>query len=141
LFWESKKLEPIRFLEGNNFIYGVVLKREDVLTYLDSVLNFMNFNSKEKTDFITYWGPRLVQKDYSFVQFQIQDDCNQFAKYEIYPTPDNLNRLFILFYCFDNKQEFHANLTKEIKKQEFKSFSRSGFNLLEWGGIEIGKIK
>jgi hypothetical protein len=89
-------------------------------------------NDREKTDFITYWAPRMIQNEFNFVQFLVQDQANQFANYEISPQPTSFNRIYLVFSGFET-------MSKDLvlQKQEIKPFSRSGFDILEWGGIEF----
>ena len=134
LFWDSEQKE-IHILKSENNLNGAILAKENVVTYLDSVLSEVGFNSQEKTDFITYWGPRLVQTEFCFVQFQTQHECLQFADYEISPKPANFNRFYILFSGFEY---FPTNFS--VTSQKLTPFKRYGFNLLEWGGVEIDQI-
>ncbi len=131
LFWDSEQ-KDINISKSENNLSGAILRKENVVTYLDSVLSEVGFNSQEKTDFITYWGPRLVQTEFCFVQFQTQHECSQFAEYEISPKPDNFNRLYILFSGFEY---FPTNFS--VTSQKLLPFKRQDFNLLEWGGVEV----
>lgn len=136
LFWDSKQEDIQYLIEQDHHAayrpYGEVVKRENVVPYLDSVLTYLGFNDTEKTDFITYWGPRLIKKEYAFIQFQTQDECNEYAQYEISPKPDHFNRLFLFF---DHLDKVPWNV--DFVKQDLKPFSRSGFHMLEWGGSEL----
>lgn len=131
LFWDSEQ-KDIHISKSENNLFGAILANENVVSYLDSILSKVGFNSQEKTDFITYWGPRLVQTEFCFIQFQTQQECSQFADYEIAPKPDNFNRFYILFSGFEY---FPTNFS--VTSQKLTPFNRDGFNLLEWGGVEV----
>lgn len=132
LFWESLKENPafIRTAEGQ--LPGIVLEKTQILPYLDSILTAVGLNANEKTDFITYWGPRLVGKEYAFLQFQTGEECDQFATYGITPQPEHFNRLYLLFCLYED-------FPKELKPipRKLKVFERTGFHLVEWGGLEM----
>ncbi|MCE3297018.1 MAG: hypothetical protein K0R65_2732 [Crocinitomicaceae bacterium] len=130
LFWEASHSPEFAFDQLNGKISGKILAQENVLSYLDSVLSHMNFNSREKTDFITYWGPRLTENKYSLVQFVVQDQCARFAEYGISPQPDVFNRFYMVYAGFDRYPGFI-----EIVPQVLPPFERKGFELLEWGGV------
>lgn len=132
LFWDAKQNNNSKFESKLDVFQASILNKKEVLPFLDSILTHLKLNQKEKTDFITYWGPRLVQKEYCFVQFQVNEVCNQFAQYEISPKPDHFNRLYLLFSNLDIVPE---NL--KTQKQNLEPFLRDGFTLIEWGGIEL----
>ena len=67
-----------------------------------------------------------------FMQFQLQEDCKQFADYAIEPKPDHFNRLYLLFTGFDTEPD-----DLQTAPQELKPFVRTGFHVLEWGGSEL----
>mgnify|MGYP006147495675 CR=1 FL=1 len=110
---------------------GQIISKNEIVDFLDSTLSSLNLNPQEKTDFITYWGPRLVQKEYCLLQFLTQNDCAKFAEYEISPSPNHFNRLYLMFSNFES---YPTNF--KVKNQELTPFKRDGFNILEWGGVE-----
>jgi hypothetical protein len=132
LFWEAMQNKNPDLIRKNQLLEGEIVEKNHVISFLDSTLSSMNFNSKEKADFITYWGPRLIQHNYNFIRFVVQEDANQFAHYEINPKPSSFNRFYILFTGFE---EFPAELKSFT--QNLKPFFRSGFDILEWGGMEL----
>ncbi len=130
LFWEASHQPDFAFEHQEGKLAGKILAREAVLPYLDSVLTYMNFNAREKTDFITYWGPRLAENNYSLVQFVVQDQCQRFGEYEINPQPEHFNRFYIIYSAFDRYPGF-----LQLLPQELRPFERGGFELFEWGGV------
>lgn len=132
LFWESELPKDWSLLTKQQTLLGAFIARERVITYLDSTLTLMGLNSKEKTDFITHWGPQLVRKPFCFVQFLVQEDCEQFASYQIEPKPDYFNRLYMVFDLFTT-----IPTDLPIQKQVLAPFERSGFYMIEWGGFNI----
>jgi len=102
---------------------------------LEKQLTELGFNDKEKTDFITFWGPQLQKYEQVVVQFILNDSCNEFALVEIEPKPQQLNRVYIVWSPVDPEKP-HL-----LKPQVLKRLNRDGFDVLEWGGIELTKIK
>ncbi|MES2587520.1 MAG: hypothetical protein V4622_00990 [Bacteroidota bacterium] len=132
LFWDSKQ-KGVKFMKNENgILFGEVLAKEDVISYLDSTLSAVGFNSREKTDFITYWGPKLTQNNYVFMQFMTQNECKEFADYTILPKPDHFNRFYMLFTGYE---KLPGKL--ELVPNDFVPFKRDGFHVLEWGGSEV----
>jgi hypothetical protein len=139
LFWESEQ-ENVYFMRENFKqdkieIDASIVSKSKVVSFLDSTLTVLGFNSQEKTDFITYWGPRMQKSNFYLIQFMQNNECEQIASYEINPKPDHLNRLYMLFM---------GNETNEFpysaRQQKLKPLERNGFYMVDWGGIELKNI-
>lgn len=136
LFWESKQ-KNINFnissiKQNNNEIRGAIVSKANIVSYLDSTLTALGFNFKEKTDFITFWAPQMQKKNYYLIQFAQNSQCDKFANYKINPTPNHLNRIYMLFA--GNNGPFFPF---EVVPQQLEPLKRSGFYFVDWGGIEI----
>lgn len=136
LFWESQQ-ENVYF-KGELFkkdkieINASMVSKSKVVSFLDSNLTVLGFNSQEKTDFITYWGPRMQKSNFYLIQFLQNDECEQFASYQIDPKPDHLNRFYMLFMGNEtNDFPYFAS------PQKLKPLERNGFYMVDWGGIEL----
>ncbi len=136
LFWESQQ-ENVYF-KGEIFkqdkieINASMVSKSQVVPFLDSTLTVLGFNSQEKTDFITYWGPRMQNANFYMIQFLQNNECEQFANYEITPKPDHLNRFYMLFMENEtNEFPYFAN------PQKLKPLERNGFYMVDWGGIQL----
>ena len=66
LFWEGEN-STADYSDCGEGSY--LIKTDTVISHLESMLTSMNLNPREKTDFITFWGPKLVQKEYAIVKF------------------------------------------------------------------------
>lgn len=128
LFWDAKT----RFNRSSNFTEGYLVDQSNVVTFLEEQLTKIGLNNVEKTDFITYWGPRLIGKERVFIQFIWGTSADQFGKLDITPEPDHVNRLYIVWSGIDA-----ATTIKTPSPQLLPTFDRSGFDVLEWGGTEI----
>ena len=128
LFWEMDA--PAGLLQSAP---GYLVKRSEVTAFLEEHLSHMGFTDREKADFITYWGPLMPQHPLMEVEFRVNSECDAFAKLEIEPVPDHVNRVYILWRPVDMDQPYPAYIP-----QELPVLDRSGFDVLEWGGIQLG---
>lgn len=132
LFWEAQVPKGFQFINWYGVYPGALLKRDSVLSYLETSLAALGLNEREATDFITFWGPRMVQQDYAFVQFWIDADYNRVAELEVNPKPDNLRRIYMLYTNFASYPE-----KLHVRPQEFEAFKRDGLTVVEWGGSSV----
>lgn len=129
LFWDaSLSVESLKLdWQSADQIQGT-----QVIDYLTNQLNHLGMNDKEKTDFITYWGPRMQQMKYIRALW-IQDEAiNSIASLDVSPS-FHQNRIYLIFQETDQPIE----QTLELKLNPLKRMNRSGNYLVEWGGIEI----
>ncbi len=124
LFWDGINNENF---EASDFETGFVVKKEETLQFLDSTLTKLGLNDYERNDFITFWMPLMKQNDYNFVHFMINEECDQVAILDVNPKPDSELRVYILYAKTDASQK--------VKPQILKTTKRTGFTLVEWGGI------
>lgn len=128
LFWESKQeFKHDDFDLSRGFIVG----KDETVQFLEEKLTAFGLNSKEKADFITFWGPELIQNSNNFIHFIFNEECDQFAELSISPKPENVFRIYILF------SEVKDTEFIEILPQEIPQLTRNGFTIIEWGGSEI----
>lgn len=129
LFWEAE----MEIDQSDWMTEGKIVGRDELLEYLESVVEKMRFTSKEKADFITFWAPQLLRYDQTFVRFVFNEECDQFAELDISPTPDEVIRLYILWTPV-NLQSAPENVAPQ---QVPETKVREGFAVVEWGGIEL----
>jgi len=138
LFWEGEhEKQDFEFSKGsiNNRVLenSYQIKTDTVVSFLEHQLNAIGLNSVEKTDFITYWGPRLVEKDYALIQFFFDEDYSRrIAELEVDPKPTASLRMYMMFSGAD---DYHFEV--KTKAMERPSFKRTGFTLVEWGGTSV----
>jgi hypothetical protein len=123
LFWEVG--QP-NHLSTADLSEGFIVKGENSISFLESKLNAAGFTSKEKADFITFWGPRIQKNELNFVRFEFNEVCDKFATLNVNPNPDTMYRLYIFFSPIDE--------LFEVKEQMIPKMNRDGFTVLEWGG-------
>jgi len=132
LFWEAQQTFSINDLD---FTKGFAVHKENTIAFLEEKLSIFGLTSKEQADFITYWGPRMMNNDANFVQFMFNENCNNFAELEITPKPNQVHRIYILF------SDFEAQNISQVEPQEIPSMKREGFTVVEWGGVELKGLR
>ena len=130
---ETGKEYSYLFWEGtNNFDYdmskGFVVKGEDTAEFLQDKLSQMGLTPKEYNEFIVYWLPKMQNNAYNLITFQGKDYADN-AKLAIFPEPDSILRVFMVYTALDHPIE--------IEEPEIENFERKGFTVIEWGGAEI----
>lgn len=131
LFWEA--VSNLNFLGQPEGLHGYYIKTDTTIQFLEKVLAQMGLNSTEKTDFITYWGPRLIKHSYAAIQFFVDDayDTNV-AKLEVNPKPDSQRRIYMVFRGSEINIKPNYFIPPIIIP-----FEREGLTLVEWGGSEL----
>lgn len=124
LFWEGIPKTPIDY----DLSTGFVVKGKDTVAFLQDTLSRMGLTPKEYNEFIVYWYPKMKDNKYNLIHFADKQYTDT-APLTIIPKPDSMLRVFMVFKPLDR--------AVEVKPQEIKSFSRTGFLVIEWGGIEL----
>ena len=126
LFWES--VEKWNANDENSS--GFVIDGKNVTAFLEEKLTEAGLNSREKTDFITYWAPRIIGNDRVFINFIFNETCDRHATLDISPKPDNIYRIYMRWCAVP--ASFVTTSEQEIEKA-----NREGFTVIEWGGQEL----
>ena len=122
LFWEAVSYNPQETNEG------FIVTKENAEEFLEEKLQILGLNEKEKTDFITFWLPKLLSNKLSLCSFQTK---KFFENYElnVTPKPDSMIRVFLTIKKLD--------APINIKEQKLVSVERKGFTVIEWGGSDL----
>jgi hypothetical protein len=122
LYWEGtgKGIYP-------EITSGTIVKTSDAISTIRTQLYKQGLNSKEITDFLSYWSPKLPNTPYIRLTWFDTKQMNQLAPLFISPIPQTLIRVFL---DFQGLNEPYA-----LTKQTFITPSRSGFTVVEWGGL------
>lgn len=123
IFWEG-----LSTITPRDFSRGFVVPGKDSVRFLQSALSKMGLTPKEYNEFIVYWYPKLKANAYNFIYFA-GDEYTEKAKLTIFPEPDSLLRIYMLYKPLDHPMY--------VQPQELHSFERKGFTVVEWGGSEI----
>ena len=104
------------------------MKGSDIREFLYGKLTELGLNTKERSDFITFWYPRLQNYPYLQITFAGKE-YTETAQLEIIPCPDSFLRVFMIAQPLEYK--------KIIPPQNIQKFERRGFIVVEWGGAII----
>lgn len=129
LFWEG---QSDHLAQLQDFSEGFIIEKENVIAFLEEQLMQIGFNDQERTDFITFWGPRMTQSDRGIARFLVNDAYDQLvAGLTVSPKPDHQYRLYLLWTPID------ASYNEPIQPQQLSRLERGGLTIVEWGGSEI----
>ncbi len=133
LFWEAAMN---RDRSSVDLSQGFIVKQQNTIAFLEEQLNAFGFNAHERTDFITYWGPRLASEKRAFIQFIWGDAADQFGELNITPQPDHVNRVYMQWKSLKDGETI-----PQPTPQIIPILDRSGFDVLEWGGVELSDFE
>ncbi|MBI2612071.1 hypothetical protein HYW54_05025 [Candidatus Gottesmanbacteria bacterium] len=110
---------------------GWVIERSKIKDQISKILLRLGLNEKERTDFLSYWEPKLTKKPYYFVTLVSKDELNRKETLLFSQKPDTLIRVRMIFEGLDGPAQVSPLLLPETPK-------RSGFTVVDWGGGEVG---
>jgi hypothetical protein len=111
---------------------GWIIRRDEVITFLDSKLTEVGLTQKEKDDMEEYWVPKMLShpEPYFRISFLTTPQMNEIVPMMINPVPDSVYRIFLDFLPLDDPGDMAT-----IKPQVLPRVVRNGFTLVEWGGL------
>jgi hypothetical protein len=126
LYWSGNVQADYPPVQG-----GWIVSRDHVKSFLEEKLTSIGFNKKEKNDFLEYWVPEMLQKNFNVfrISFIATEQMNSFIPMTITPKPDSVYRLFMDWEPLSN---FPSIIPKA---QVLPSIQRDGFTVVEWGGV------
>ena len=122
LFWEG--ITDAEY----DFSRGFCVPGEDTAEFLRSSLEKLGLSPREYNEFIVYWLPRMEGNAYNLIAFQ-SDDYTDHARLTISPEPESILRVFMAWQPLQEPVE--------IEPQDLPSFTRTGFTVVEWGGVQV----
>lgn len=140
LFWDAHSYSGMSHQYREGQLVGFGLKGAEVTSFLEKQLTSFGFNPREKTDFITYWAPRMAVHKYVVVNFLVDDAYSQISTLQITPPPDEIRRVFMLFSPVENEADF-SNMKLQTPEYDGSELKRNGFTIVEWGGSELPILK
>ena len=121
IFWESTDNTEYDWSQG------YVVKGCESEAFLLKILPEIGLNTKEYTEFIDYWLPRLEKNKYNLIT---STNCyTDSVKMDISPEPDSVLRVFMAFKKVDGPVS--------VESPKIEPFERKGFTVVEWGGAEV----
>lgn len=127
LFWEGQG-----FGQYPSITSGTVVKRADVVATMRTQLAQQGLNQAESSDFVAYWQAKIPNKPYVRLTWFNAVQMNDLAPLYVSPQPDTVLRVFLDMAGYDTKIAMPA--------QKLTSTPRSGFTLVEWGGLAHTKL-
>ena len=122
LYWEGETTAAWDMTEG------FCVKGGDTAAFLEETLSKLGLNRKEANEFIVYWLPLMERNPYNIISFQT-DSYTDAAQLQIDPAPDTLIRVFMTWKA--------ADAYTELPEQELSASERTGFTVVEWGGVML----
>ncbi len=123
LFWEG-----LLYNNSWDITEGFVVAGKDTKDFLQNKLSLIGLTPKEYNDFIDYWLPIMQGNEYNLITFA-NEEYEQQVHLSINPNPDSVLRVFMVYKPLTSK----INITP----QQLKTFNRTGFSVVEWGGTEV----
>lgn len=127
LFWESETYD-YSWVDRSE---GFVVEASNTENFLLEKLKLLGLNSRERTDFITFWAPKLVKNKYNFIRFETAAYDKQMPL-NITPKPESIQRILMVYKPLEEKIE--------MPEQTLQPFTRKGFTVIEWGGSALPEI-
>ncbi len=127
LFWEGPGQGLYPAVTG-----GLVVPRSQVVATIRSQLAQQGLTQKETNDFVAYWQDKIPNKQFVRLTWFNTAQMNQLAPLQITPKPDTLIRVFLDMSGLDQPIQIPA--------QQFVKTARSGFSVVEWGGLAHARL-
>lgn len=127
LFWEGPGVGKYPSISS-----GIVVPTNQALRTINTQLKQLGLNNKEIADFQAYWQDKLPAKPYTRLTWLTTNEMNQLAPLYITPKPDTIIRVFLDYSGLD------APIA--ITPQSLTKIPRSGFTVVEWGGLSPKRL-
>ncbi len=106
---------------------GWIIKSNEIENWFESTLPALGLNNKETFQFKNYWVEKLQDGEYYEIKLLSKSFLDNNMELQINPKPDKVIRL--IFYFKPHSEKI------EITEPTIKSPTRTGFTVVEWGGI------
>ena len=112
---------------------GWIVEYAKLKEWFEEYLPKLGLNKKETEQFEEYWLAKLRKAKYYDLRILDNKFLSENMDLVIEPKPETLLRLNFFFKPISTMTELKAPVIKE--------FTRKGFTVVEWGGIDGGEIK
>jgi hypothetical protein len=112
---------------------GWVVSYNELENWFNEKLPEMGLNKKETAQFKEYWLKNLKKSNYYEIRLLGNDFLNANMKLVVTPEPQSILRLNFHFKPVNEKTQMTA--------PAISKFTRTGFTVVEWGGINGGDLK
>lgn len=124
LYYEADN--PDKFIVND---YGFVVKKDNLISFLEEKLSLLGLTEREANEFIIYWLPILQENEYNYIRFAEQTEIESKMPLDIEPEPDTVIRVLMLYKNVENPIK--------VKEQKIVTPERIGFTVVEWGGVKL----
>ena len=121
LYWDEVRYDT------KDFSTGFYVESKDAIKFLEEKLTIIGLNDRERNEFIMYWLPIMERNGKNLVYFELTKERELGNKLIIEPKPDSLLRV--------NIHVKKVNEKVNIKEEKLETFTRTGFTVVEWGGM------
>ena len=108
---------------------GFVVKGEDSAAFLEEKLEVLGLNYKEAEEFIIYWLPKLEANKYNYIRFATLVEIEENMPLSVSGNPDSVIRVIMEYKGLEQPIK--------VKEQNLTTPERTGFTVVEWGGMEL----
>lgn len=123
LFWEGYGYGPYPEIGS-----GTIVRSTDAASTIRHQLAQQGLNQTETNDFMDFWSSKLpTDKPYTRITWFSTAQLNRLAPLHVTPSPQTTIRVFMDFEELDKPYN--------LAPQNFSAPKRSGFTLVEWGGL------
>jgi hypothetical protein len=106
---------------------GWVVHKDTISVFFVHTMTQAGFTTREITDFVDYWGPRLTSYSLYEVYPQQGPQIEKLIRLQVNPAPQSQLRLFFVI------RPAHVN-ESHLTKPVLAKANRNGYHLAEWGG-------
>ena len=128
----NREYYALYFDEIGDFVWdwseGFYVTKENAITILEEKMDYIGYTNREVDEFIMYWLPVLENNEKSLIYFEQTEERTEECPLEFSIAPTSLIRTLIHIKKVDEETP--------IKEQELRHYERTGFTVVEWGGVE-----
>lgn len=127
IYWAGKSSKSYPVIKE-----GWIVKKDEITQFLNAKLSELGLSPKEKFDMMEYWVPQIIQRPepYFRMAFLTNKEMDELAPLNVNPAPDTTIRVFLDYLPLKDMPR-KLPLPQDLPKPA----SRSGFVLVEWGGV------
>jgi hypothetical protein len=128
IYWSGKSVEKTY----PQVSVGWIVEKENLSSFMHGKLGEMGLTEKESNDMISYWVPKMKERNTPYYQigFLQTQDMNAFIPMNVNPKPDSVLRVFLDWKALSRKP------IQDLAPQQLNKFNRTGFTYVEWGGLQ-----
>ncbi|EKD22879.1 MAG: hypothetical protein ACD_83C00217G0001 [uncultured bacterium] len=124
LFWEGQGKGEYPVINS-----GFVVETKNIELTLKSHLTQLGLNSKESADFMAFWLPKMPTTKYTRLTWFGTRQMDKLAPLTVSPKPNTSIRIFLDYQGLDKPIN--------LPEQKLSAPKRTGFTLVEWGGLLV----